>query len=108
MCNDYWKCIEKMIFDLPVEEPDDNIRQKQPKNLFTYIKSMKNDNTGIAAFRKDGKLTDNTKEKANILNSQFQKAFSDETTSKPIPVKGKLNYPKMKNITISNQGGFTG
>jgi len=36
MRNAYWKYIEKMIFDLPVEEPDDNIRQKQPKNLFTY------------------------------------------------------------------------
>jgi len=65
---------------------------------------MKNDNTGIATLRKDGRLTDNTTEKANILNSQFQKAFSEETTSEPIPVKGKSNYPKMKNITISNQG----
>jgi hypothetical protein len=30
----------------------------------------KSDNTGIAALRKDGELTDNTTEKANIINSQ--------------------------------------
>ena len=64
----------------------------QPKNLFTYIKRIKkNDNTGIVARRKDGKLTDNATEKANIPNSQFQKAFSEETTSESIPVKGKSN-----------------
>ena len=49
----YWKYIENMIFDLPVQEPEDNTRKKkQPKNLFTYIKCMKNDNTGIAALKK--------------------------------------------------------
>jgi hypothetical protein len=66
----------------------------------------KSDNTGIAALRNDGKLTDNTTEKANIINSQFQKAFPEETTSEPIPVKGKSNYSKMKNITQSKQGNW--
>ena len=65
---------------------------------------MKNDNAGIAAHRKDGKLTDNTSNKSNILNSQIQKAFSEETSSEPIPDKGKSNYQKMKNITISKKG----
>ena len=63
----------------------------------------KSNNTGIVALRKDGKLTDNITEKANIINSQFQKAFSEETTSEPIPVKGKSNYLKMRNITQSKQ-----
>lgn len=63
----------------------------------------KSDNTGIAALRKDGELTDNTTEKANIINSQFQKAFTEETTSESIPVKEMPNYPKMKNITQSKQ-----
>jgi hypothetical protein len=51
----------------------------------------------------DGELTDNTTEKANIINSQFQKAFTEETTSESIPVKEMPNYPKMKNITQSKQ-----
>jgi len=48
----YWKYIEKMIFDLPEHEPSDNKTKKTPTNLFSYIKSMKNDNSGIAALRK--------------------------------------------------------
>jgi hypothetical protein len=80
----YWEFIEKIIFNIPVQEPDE-CRKKQPKNLFSYIKSMTNDNTGIAALRKDDILTDNTKDKADILNEQFKKAFSIETSSYLIP-----------------------
>jgi hypothetical protein len=63
----------------------------------------KSDNTGIVALGKDGKLTGNTTEKANIINIQVQKAFSEETTGEPIPINGKSNYLKMKNITQSKQ-----
>ena len=70
------------------------------KNLFSYIKSMKNDNIGIAALRKDGIQTD----KADILNEQFKKAFSIETSSEQIPDKGKSSYPLMNSISISESG----
>jgi hypothetical protein len=43
---------------------------------------IKSDNTGIAALGKDGKLTGNTTEIANIMNSQFQKAFSEEANKR--------------------------
>ena len=65
---------------------------------------MKNDNTGIVALRKDGILTDNTKDKADILNEQFKKAFSTETSSEQLPEKGKSSYPLMNNISISESG----
>ena len=99
----YWEFIEKMIFNIPDQEPDE-CRKKQPKNLFSYIKSMKNGNTGIATFRKDGILTDNTKDKADILNEQFKKAFSTETSSEQLPDKGQSSYPLMNNISISESG----
>ena len=72
----YWEYIEKIIFNIPDQESDE-CREKQPRNLFSYIKSMKTDNTGIAALRKDGILTDNTKDKADILNEQLQKSIFD-------------------------------
>jgi hypothetical protein len=72
----YWEYIEKIIFNIPVQESDE-CREKQPRNLFSYIKSMKTDNTGIAALRKYGILTDNTKDKADILNEQLQKSIFD-------------------------------
>ena len=62
---------------------------------------MKNDNTGIAALRKEGILTDNTKDKADILNKQFKNIFSIETSSEQIPDKGKSSHPLMNNISIS-------
>lgn len=99
----YWEYIEKMIFDLPIQEPGDN-NKKTPKNLFTYIKSMRNDKSGIAALRKDGILTENVKEKANILNEQFRKAFSVETSEKKIPDKGTSHFPHMQNINITVAG----
>jgi hypothetical protein len=77
--------LEQMIFNILDQEPDE-CRKKQPKNLYSYIKSMKNDNTGIAALRKEGILTDNTKDKADILNEQFKNIFSIETSSEQIPL----------------------
>ena len=44
-----------MIFNIPDQEPDE-CRKKKPKNLFSYIKSMNNDNTEIVDLRKDGIL----------------------------------------------------
>ena len=99
----YWEFREKMIFNIPDQEPDE-CRKKQPKNFFSYIKSMNNDNTGIAALRTDDILTDNTKDKADILNEQFKKAFSIETSSEQIPDKGKSSYPLMNNISINESG----
>jgi hypothetical protein len=99
----YWEFIEQMIFNILDQEPDE-CRKKQPKNLYSYIKSMKNDNTGIAALRKEGMLTDNTKDKADILNEQFKNIFSIETSSEQIPDKGKSSHLLMNNISISESG----
>jgi hypothetical protein len=46
-----------------------------PKKLHSYIKSQKNENTGIAPLRSEGTLHSNPSEKANILNKQLQSAF---------------------------------
>ena len=42
-------------------------------------------------------------EKANILNRQFQSAFSSEANTE-IPDKGSSTHPIMKNISISKKG----
>ena len=42
-------------------------------------------------------------EKANILNRQFQSAFSSEANTE-IPDKGSSTHPIMKNISISQTG----
>lgn len=92
----YWNYIERMIFDLPVEEAGTPNKKLTPKKLFSYVKSMRNDSSGVAALRKDGILTVNTKEKANILNEQFKQAFTTESSANPIPRKKPSHYPKMQ------------
>jgi hypothetical protein len=37
----YWNYIENMIFDLEINEPDQQKFYEQPKNVYSYIKSHK-------------------------------------------------------------------
>ena len=75
----YWTYIENMIFDLPVNDSDTQCFKRTPKKLFSYIKSMKNENTGISALRNNGILT-------NIYNR----------------VGCYITYPRQRPFTISN------
>ena len=102
MCNSYWNYIENMIFDLDINEPDQNKFNKQPKNVYSYIKGQKKENTRIAPLRSEGVLHTDPTEKANILNRQFQSAFSSEANTE-IPDKGTSTPPIMKNISISKK-----
>jgi hypothetical protein len=46
--------IENMIFDIEINEPDQPSFKNTPKKLYSYIKSQKNENTGIAPLRSEG------------------------------------------------------
>jgi hypothetical protein len=72
MRNSYWRYIENMIFDIEINEPDQPSFKNTPKQLYSYIKSQQNENTGIAPLRSEGTLHSNPAEKANILSKQFQ------------------------------------
>ena len=62
--------------------------QSFQKNLFSYIKSQKSESSNIATLRQNDQLHSGTKTKANILNEQFQKAFTPATDD-PVPNKGQ-------------------
>jgi hypothetical protein len=42
-----------MIFDIEINEPDQPSFKNTPKKLYSYIKSQKNENTGIAPLRSE-------------------------------------------------------
>jgi hypothetical protein len=48
------------------------------KKLFSYFKSIRNDNSGISPLKKEGILYTDTVEKTNILNQQFQSVFTHD------------------------------
>ncbi|XP_069118880.1 uncharacterized protein [Argopecten irradians] len=103
--NAYLNYLEKMITDIPIDEPRSSHPNKKhnPKKLFSYIKTTKKENSDITALRKDGHLLMDTTDKANILNQQFQSAFTQEQNT-TIPDKGPSPHPIMPDIHITQQG----
>jgi hypothetical protein len=43
-----------MNFDIEINEPDQPSFKNTPQKLYSYIKSKKNENTGIAPLRSEG------------------------------------------------------
>jgi hypothetical protein len=43
-----------MIFDIEINEPDQPSFKNAPNKLYSFIKSQKNENTGIAPLRSEG------------------------------------------------------
>ena len=74
------------------------------KRLWSYVKSKNTEHVGIAELKDhNNKLTQEPKEKANILNKQFSSVFSDPSAV----VDGKLIENKaetMEKIIISEKG----
>lgn len=99
----YWKYIENMICNIPIDDANSFRSKLIPKNLFSYIKTQKSESSNIPPLSKDGILTSDPKSKANILNQQFQNAFTP-VTEDPIPDKGHQKYPQMPDINITNTG----
>ena len=99
----YWQYIENMILDIPIPDSDSPKTKPFPKNLFSYMKSQKTDSQTIPPLRNNGLLKSGPTEKANILNDQFQKAFTPLTTD-PIPNKGQSNHPTMPTIQVTLNG----
>jgi hypothetical protein len=53
--NVYNTYIEKIILDLPTNDTDQSINnQSKPKKLFSFIKSLRTDNSGVAPLKKVG------------------------------------------------------
>jgi hypothetical protein len=48
-----------MIFDIEINEQDQPSFKNTPKQLYSYIKSQQNENTGIAPLRSEGTLHSN-------------------------------------------------
>ena len=49
---------------------------RDQKRFWSYIKSLKKDSSNISPLRENGILQSDDKQKAEILNRQFQSAFT--------------------------------
>ena len=77
---------------------------KGNKKLWSYVKSQRKEQTGIADLTDNNKTIFNAKDKANIFNEQFSKVFStpcDTTYPPPVP---DSDIDSLDSITVSRNG----
>ena len=111
---EYWRYINGILF--PAENQDPENRKK---TLWNYVKNCKKDSIGVASLRncKTGELLTEAKDKAEVLNDQFQSVFSRCTplalgqlcaqAARLLPqamTPGLQRYPAMPDFTISTNG----
>ena len=82
------------------------------KRLWSYIKHQRSSNAGVAPLKKDGRLTSDPKEQAEVLNLQFQSVFGDgkRYTEEEFMQKTGMHdcyFPTTEEIEISEQGVTT-
>ena len=95
----YWRHIENII---EIGNPDQEHQPKQ-KRLFIFIKSLRRDNSGIAPLKEKGRLHDDPKDKADILNRQYESTWTKEDKD-DIPIPDGTPFPSMGDITVTEQG----
>ena len=78
------------------------------KRFWTYIKHNRSDSNTIPPLKADGILHPDSKDKANILNKQFQMAFSTKTELSDESFKNTCNmkwkFETMHDIQITEEG----
>jgi len=67
----YWQYVENLFTPL-----DDHSQFGGKKKFYKFIKHKKSDYNGVAALKVDGRLVNDSKGKADVLNQHFESVFS--------------------------------
>ena len=62
-----------------------------PKRFWSYVKRLKQENSGITDFEVDGKVISDSGLKSEILNSQFSSVFTEQELE---------NIPEMEQVDL--------
>ena len=96
----YWSYVNNII---EVGDQDSACQPKQ-KRLWSYIKSLRKDSSGIAPLKDNGRLFNSPTDKTNILNHQYHSVYTQEDPSSATPDPDGTPLPDMDNITVTEQG----
>ena len=100
----YWKYIEDIV--TPSSESDRGTDCM--KRFWSYIKHKRSDGSSIPPLKSAGLLHDDSTDKANILNAQFQEAFSSKNDLNNIEFKKRCNmsgqHHTAPDISITQEG----
>ena len=96
----YWQYVENLI-----DVGDENSEQRpgKQKRFWSYIKSLRKDNSGVAPLKENGKMHADPLDKSNILNRQYESTFTQEDETN-IPQPEGCPYPPMPDIEIGRDG----
>ena len=103
----YWRYINNIF-----TEENASSQTMKNKRLWSYIKHQRSSNAGVAPLKKDGRLTSDPKEQAEVLNLQFQSVFGNgkRYTEEEFMQKTGMHdcdFPTMEDIEISERGVTT-
>ena len=57
------------------------LEERSTKPFWRYVKSLRRDNSGIGPLKQDGQLHNDLKDKAEIINNQFNSVFTQPSAS---------------------------
>ena len=83
-------------------DPEQKHKPKQ-KRFWSFIKSLRKDSSGIAPLKENGRLHAEPKDKADILNRQYESTWTKEDKSS-IPSPDGTPFPSMPEIEVINEG----
>ena len=94
----YWAYIEKVIMPLDTDK-------KPSKSFWSFVRRNRTERMGISALKSPdtGHQVGDAKGKADILNHQFQSAFTTETPITEAHAKPQL-FPNMPDICFTENG----
>ncbi|MCG8077787.1 MAG: reverse transcriptase family protein, partial [Candidatus Thiodiazotropha taylori] len=87
---------------IEVGDPEQDTPPKR-KRLFNFIKSLRRDSTGVAPLKENGRLHDDPKDKADILNRQYQSTWTREDKTN-IPEPEGDPFPSIQDIKVTREG----
>ena len=74
------------------------------KPFWNYMKAKKQDNIGVAPLKSNGGLTNDSKEKEEILNNQFKSVFTKLDPNSQIPPLKKRSTSNISKLDITSEG----
>ena len=70
-------------------DPDNEDRSGEQKGFWSFINSLRKDNSGVAPLKDKGKMHVDPVDKNNILNQQYVSVYSKSSASGALYARGK-------------------
>ena len=87
---------------IEIGDPDQQYQPKQ-KRFWSYIKSLQKDTGGVAPLKDNERFHVDPREKADILNRQYELTWTREDKTN-IPAPDGNRFPLMKDIQVTIEG----